>query len=173
MEHGFWQKTPLVKAKPITFIFPTPMRLWMNNISLQNAGGNLPWSWQPHYNGDGWGFLVTSIKFSKYKWKPTRNGKKVLLAKGLNFAIGRTSIPCKGYKASFTVYRWTKEEDDRIYLCLVTIWIAIGGPPQQHWNHTDINKLQVNFAHLIEDNDLYLKIARMYIVCRWESKEQK
>lgn len=62
------------------------------------------------------------------------------------------------------------EKDDLIQLFLTMAWILIYGLPLHHWNRTDISKIIIKFAHLIDiDKDTAaksdLRAAKVKVGC--------
>lgn len=79
---------------------------------------------------------------------------------GLNHAMGRTSIPCNDYKAGFTVYRWSGEEDDQVFP--ITAWLKIEGIPLRPGNRQDISKLLIKNAYVIKVYDHAVEKVNIY-----------
>lgn len=105
------------------------------------------------------GLRAISISFKQHEWKLTRMGGQYIArfpsAEGLDHV--RTSIPCRGHNAGFTVLRWTGEEEGFPHRFPVLAWLKIFGFPLQNWNRCDLNKLLVKFAHVVEVSEQTLE----------------
>lgn len=86
------------------------------------------------------GLRDLSASLRDHDWKLAEEGNgyitRFLSLAGLEVALCRTSIPCRGYKADFKVVRWRNEEGMRQYKFPIKAWIVVKGLPINHWNRT-------------------------------------
>lgn len=99
------------KSKPALFL-PTSNRAaedwaWLSKV----IGVVYPGHGNPSVPNMIGGLRAILATFARFDWKFHNLGKYYLVrfpsAKGLDHAVGRTSIPCRDHTGGFTVYRWS------------------------------------------------------------------
>lgn len=87
-----------------------------------------------------------------------KNGDKFLThfpsKEGLAFVVSKTKIACRDFKVGFKVRGWRRggggDKDDQAYLFPISARIAIHGISIHYWNRTDISKLLMKYAHVLD-----------------------